>query len=242
MRILSVLKSAFFPKTCAGCGEIIHENEELCDYCNEMLARCNPLKRCIRCGQDKKNCECSLRVFRFDGCIAPFYNTDVAKRIVYSFKFRRKMTCGKFLTQQMALAVQNEYRAIRFDGITFVPMPSRKQRRRGFNQSAVLAAGISEIIGIPLLDTLVCTHSGTIQHDLSLKERFQNVKGLYRAAGAVRGKTLLLVDDIKTTGATLDECAGQLLKAGAQSVYCVTALMSEKKKRKMIKPIGKEKR
>lgn len=52
-RVISVLKSVFFPKTCAGCGEIINEDDELCDYCHEMLVRCDPLKRCMRCGLKK---------------------------------------------------------------------------------------------------------------------------------------------------------------------------------------------
>lgn len=56
LRVISVLKSVFFPKTCAGCGAIIGEDDELCDYCHEMLVRCDPLKRCMRCGLDKKNC------------------------------------------------------------------------------------------------------------------------------------------------------------------------------------------
>ena len=49
LRVISVLKSVFFPKTCAGCGVIIGEDDELCDYCHEMLVRCDPLKRCMRC-------------------------------------------------------------------------------------------------------------------------------------------------------------------------------------------------
>lgn len=60
LRVISVLKSVFFPKTCAGCGAIIDEDDELCDYCHEMLVRCDPLKRCMRCGLDKKNCQCNL--------------------------------------------------------------------------------------------------------------------------------------------------------------------------------------
>lgn len=91
-RVISVLKSVFFPKTCAGCGEIINEDDELCDYCHEMLVRCDPLKRCMRCGLKKDDCQCKNQVFAFEMCIAPFVNDGVAKRAMYHFKYRRRMT------------------------------------------------------------------------------------------------------------------------------------------------------
>ena len=67
------------------------------------------------------------------------------------------------------------------------------------------------------------------------KERFKNVKGIYKANGAFGGKTLLLVDDIMTTGATLNECAAVLLRAGADKIYCVTALRTDKNDKKKLK-------
>ena len=106
-----------------------------------------------------------------------------------------------------------------------MPMHRLRLLKRGFNQSRVLAEKICEILSIPLIDTLICLKAGPRQHDLFGKER-------YAAKGSASGKTLLLVDDIRTTGATLDECAGQLFSAGAEAVYCVTALITEKKKTK----------
>lgn len=224
-----LFKALFYPKTCAVCGCIIDEEEELCDYCHETIVRCDPIKRCPRCGTDKRNCQCKKRVFRFDGCIAPFVNTGAARRAMHLFKFRRRLSAENFFARQMALCVRNEYRDISFGGVCFVPMPLKKQLARGYNQSRLLAEKIAEILKLPLCGALYYRRSGKPQHTLSEKERFENVKGLYYAKFPVRGKTLLLVDDIKTTGATLDECAGQLLAAGADSVYCVTALISDRK-------------
>ncbi|MEE1238890.1 MAG: hypothetical protein UHO61_03080, partial [Acutalibacteraceae bacterium] len=102
--------------------------------------------------------------------------------------------------------------------------------KRGFNQSRVLAEKIAEILGIPIADELVCLKNGKRQHDLFGKERFENVKGRYKAKTGTKGKMLLLVDDIKTTGATLNECAKQLCLSGADGVYCVTALISVREK------------
>lgn len=228
--LISLIKEAFFPKTCAACGEITADGEPLCDYCREMLVRFDPMKRCIRCGTEKPGCDCRYRVFHFDGLIAPFENKDTAKLGVYAFKFRRKMGNADYFAEQMAFCVKNEYRDIRFDAVTFVPMHRLRFLKRGFNQSRVLAEKISDILNIPLAETLVTLKAGKRQHDLFGKERFQNVKGRYSAKADAGGKTLLLVDDIKTTGATLDECAKQLFSAGADGVYCVTALISRRKK------------
>lgn len=226
----ALIKSVFHPKTCAGCGAIIDEGEALCDYCHEMLVRCDPLKRCIKCGLSEANCCCNRKIFHFDGCVAPFINTAVAQNAVYSFKFARKMIIGEFLAEQMALSVKNEYRDIKFDGVCFVPMLKRKRLRRGFNQSRVLAEKIADLLGLPLYNLLICRKNAPSQHGLKAKERFLNVKGMYQASVQAKGKTLLLVDDIKTTGATLDECAKQLLLSGAAGVYCVTALITESRK------------
>ena len=236
--LISLIKEAFFPKTCASCGEITEDGEPLCDYCREMLVRFNPIKRCIKCGTEKPDCDCKYRVFHFDGLIAPFVNKDTAQLGVYAFKFLRKMSGADYFAEQMALCVKNEYRDINFDAVTFVPMHKLRLLKRGFNQSRVLAEKTAAILGLPLYDTLMVLKNGKRQHDLHGRQRLDNVKGRYRAKGLVRGKTLLLVDDIKTTGATLDECAKQLFSAGADGVYCLTALISVRSKNNTDKQKG----
>lgn len=233
--LFKAISSAFHPKRCVSCGRIT-DGDYLCDYCQEMLEYADPLKRCIKCGMLKKNCVCRYRVFRFNGCIAPFFKKDPAQRIMYSFKFRRKYRAAEFLAMQMAFCVKNEYRSIKFDGVCFVPMHLSRKRKRGFNQSEVLAEKIAQILSLPLLNPLSCVKSARSQHKIKdYKKRFENVKGIYKANDTAAGKTLLLVDDIMTTGATLDECSGSLLRAGADAVYCVTALRTEKKDKKNLK-------
>ena len=114
-------------------------------------------------------------------------------------------------------------------------MKLRKKLKRGFNQSEVLAKNISKILKIPICnDALIAARKTKIQHTLTKDERFKNVRGKFIANKKhdLTGKTVLLVDDIKTTGATLDECAKQLLSLGADEVYCVTGLMTPKNKKK----------
>ncbi len=226
--------SAFFPNTCIACGEIINEDEHLCEYCFEMLERVDLIKNCTRCGLPKKHCDCKKHVFYYNGCIAPFYNDTSAKDAMYKYKFAKRQKNAEFFAQHLALAVKTVYYDINFDAVTYVPLNYRKFLKRGFNQSEVLARQISEILDLNLYDNLLyCKKNKVSQHDLkNPKDRFKNVAGLYGCKHQVTGKNILLIDDIKTTGATLNECAKQLILSGADKVYCVTGLITYNRKDK----------
>lgn len=231
MKIFKSLLSALFPKTCFCCGKIINENEFLCNYCYEMLEKSDLSKMCIKCGRKKKNCVCVKAVFCFDGCVSSFLNDGVAKRVMRKFKFGKKPEISEFFAQYMSLSVLNAYKDLKFDGICFVPMHKRKVRRRGFNQSEEIARNLSAILKIPVFsDAVICVKYRKSQHKLNAEKRLKNVKGLYKGVKNLSGKRILLVDDIKTTGATLNEIARQIINSGAASVHCVTALATEKLK------------
>ncbi len=219
-----------YPSKCLSCGEIVRKNEFLCDYCNFMLPIIDPQKRCTKCGLIKGNCDCKHLVYHFEGLTAPFFNEDVARRILYKFKFNKKQHYAKFFAQKMALCVVTDFKDIKFDGICFVPMSFKAKLRRGYNQSEDLAAELSEILNLPLFyDALAVKGRRKVQHYLKSKARFKNIRNRFKGKKNLKGKTILLVDDIKTTGATLDECARQLMFAGAYHVYCVTAIAVGKK-------------
>ena len=235
MRIFNAIASALFPNVCVSCGEIIPAGEHLCEYCTEMARKVDFTKSCRRCGLPKKECMCSKRVFHFSGCTAPFYNDGVMKDAMYLFKFARKEYISKFFAERMAITVKTCYNDIDFDIITFVPMSLSKKLKRGFNQSELLARRLSKILKLPLYDNLLLVgRKSATQHKLNFDERFENAKGKFIANRKynLNGKTVLLVDDIKTTGATLDECAKQLLLLGADEVYAITGVMTSKNKKK----------
>lgn len=242
MQILPLFKtvvSAFYPNVCAACGEIIPEGERFCDYCFCMLSRIDVDRLCTKCGVFKKHCICKNQVFHFDGITAPYCYSGVARRAMFKFKFRRKEYIGEFFARQMALCVKQSFKDIRFDNVVYVPAEKAKERRRGYNQSRVLAENLSEILKIPLLDdALLCHRKKHTQHSLELEYRFENVKGIYYTNKALNGKSFLLVDDIKTSGATLDSCAKALYAAGADRVYCVTGLAAKPKSKKKSKSKG----
>ncbi len=233
MKVFKSVVNALFPNKCISCGTIIPDEEYLCEYCFEMIDYVDFSKICTRCGLSKKNCECKSRVYHFAGCISPFENKDIARESMYRYKFMRTPTAAKFFAKEMAKAVKIVYNEIAFDGVAYVPMHPLKQLKRGFNQSEKLAVEIAEIFDLKVYYGLLsCKYVSKSQHNMPIKERFSNVKGLYSTNYKVTGKTILLVDDIKTTGASLDECAKQLLLAGAENVYCVSGLISQAKKGK----------
>lgn len=103
-----------------------------------------------------------------------------------------------------------------------VPMTKKSLLKRGFNQSVLIAREISRWRGIPLdIDSLQKTKETVPQVGLKAEERMKNLRGAFSVSGDLRGKNVLLVDDVMTTGTTLMECSKALLKAGAESVACL---------------------
>ena len=216
----------FYPRRCAVCGDLIPAGDLLCAKCAKEIHLISE-EFCTKCGNLKQNCECKKFVFHFAGCASAFRNRDAAQKCMYDFKIFGKLDRSRFLAIAMAQCVRRRFSGVAFDCVCCVPMFPKKKRAKGFNQSEILAKALAKQLALPYVPkALQQVKAGLSQHTLNARDRFDNVKGLYACAGNFSGKTVLLVDDIKTTGATLDECARQLRLAGAKAVLCVTALVS----------------
>lgn len=149
------------------------------------------------------------------------YETGLTK-VLQAFKFRGHA----FLADPLAdllLTVLNARRDSRFDAVVPVPMHPARERKRGFNQAELLSRGLARRSRIALGEGLVVkTEERRAQADLKKNERRANVRGTFRADGRARGLSLLLVDDICTTGETISACAAALRAAGAKDVAAVT--------------------
>ena len=109
------------------------------------------------------------------------------------------------------------------DGVVAVPLSLERLRERGFNQSLLIARVVSRKFQVPLLmDNLLKVKETPPQIGLSAKERLLNLRNAFKTKGDVKGRRLLLVDDVMTTGATVMECSKQLMKAGAKEVIVLT--------------------
>ncbi len=153
-----------------------------------------------------------------DGAAAGLLYTPEAARLMHRFKYRR----GRYLAQTFAAFLPLGEAAV--DYMLAMPLFPAREKERGYNQSVLLAQCFSTRTGIPLAESLLRRVRDTpSQTNLDHAARARNVRGAFRAVGEVKGLTLLLVDDVFTTGATLGECARVLKAAGAKHVYGLAA-------------------
>jgi ComF family protein len=138
-----------------------------------------------------------------------------ARDVIYSFAY------------EMAQTVRREYGDIAFDAVTYVPLTKRDRRRRGHDQSQLLAKELARQLNTPCVTALVKLTQNRPQKELKPHERVGNVMGVYDVCADVQDQFVLLVDDVITTGATLNECAKMLRLYGARQVFVVTATASE---------------
>ncbi len=224
------LKEAFldclFPPRCVLCNEIVTPNRFFCRYCFDKIEF--PIgERCLGCGLPAKSCDCDKFIYHFDGVISPYYNEGAAQSAVYKFKFEKEVRGAKFLAIQMAKSVREYYEDIPFSFVTNV---CSSHKNPDFDHTKILTKYLSDELGIKMIEILEPTDKKRkVQHKQAFDLRFENVHGAYKAKNTCKGAIILLVDDIKTSGATIDECARQLKLAGAKAVYCITAVIGYNK-------------
>lgn len=199
-----------FPARCLGCGQVIPAGPVFCEACRKKVPEI-PLER-LFCPPGSGSG--GLRV------VSPLPYEGGFRKTLHSLKFRGQRSLARPLGGLMAGAVPPEDR---WDGVVWVPLTAKGKRRRGYDQSGLLAKALAEERGLPCLPLLEKVRDTRAQHDLSRREREENVKSAYRALPGAEGKALLLVDDVVTTGATLLECAAELYRAGAVRLLCVCA-------------------
>lgn len=226
VRFLKEIYGFVLPLRCFGCNSKIG-NGLICNRCLKEIERIK-VKMCDNCGQKKQHCRCQNRVFYFEKTVAPFFNSGIARKGIYSLKFSNNQPVADFFANEMAKTVRDKYKDIHFDSICFVPSDRLRIAKRGYNQSELLAVKLSAALDIPLAENVLFKKTfAPVQHrSKGIEKRFKNADQSYYVKGSLKGKTVLLTDDIKTTGATLDICAKLLLAAGAEKVYCVTAVVT----------------
>ena len=207
--MLAKIIPILFPKRCPYCHAVILEDEYACADCIENFPE-DPIIGGVIGGYP---------------CVSSFYYMDEYRRAFHKFKFRNKKQYGSSFAVSIANDIRKVYNDIEFDCITCVPMHPNKLEERGYNQAEILAREIGKILDIKFEHLIRKIKDNKTQHTLNLRERKLNVRGAYAKDknAEIKGKTVLLCDDLITTGNTIGECARTLEKAGAK-VYCVTML------------------
>ena len=155
----------------------------------------------------------------------------MVKGSLLRYKFRRRRAYASAYGRKLAIKLQE--RGLEFDTLTFIPIFPLRKFRRGYDQVALLTKAVSKELAIPYYRTLRKIRNTPPQSSiLEPARRRANVLGAYKAVNTdhIRGKRILLLDDIITTGATASECARVLLTAGAKEVHCAALAVSNHKK------------
>lgn len=217
-----------FPRKCISCGEVVPMEQYYCDECRDKMPYIKG-KRCAFCGEGKDSCSCKKHKHRYERIVAPFYYDSGAKNAL--LKLKRYPVYAKGIGEECFKVIEECYSDINFDIVTAVPLSKSRKRAGGFNHSEKLAREIASHLGVEYEDLLCVLYNPKSQHELKNDYRAGNVRGIYdKIKGkSVDGKTVLLVDDVKTSGATLDECALMLKLYGAEAVYSLAGAIAKGK-------------
>ncbi len=221
-RVLSLL----WPACCPACGTVTQLRYTLCPKCAEENEELKDV--CLACGLPKGNCACLKNALDLN-LVGVYPYSGGISRAIQAIKFDGQLDKLDFFAVKMADRFRAVFPAAEIDLVVYVPMTKRSYLKRSYNQSAEFARRIARQIGSKYgRRALIKTKETACQHNLTEKQRRTNVKGAFavRCEQNVCGKTVLLCDDVKTTGATLTECKNELMKAGAKEVYCVTAAVT----------------
>ncbi|MBO9573707.1 MAG: ComF family protein [Chitinophagaceae bacterium] len=148
---------------------------------------------------------------------AYFNKHSVMQNLLHQLKYKGKKEIGLYFGRRMGEALKGCDKYNEIDALVPLPLFYKRERKRGYNQAAVLCEGISEIMNVPVFKNILVRKENTAtQTHKSREERWQNIEGKFELVNeeAVSGKHVLLVDDVLTTGATLEACGRELLKAG----------------------------
>jgi ComF family protein len=226
------------PEVCAACGADHVAVEGLCKPCNLELLSLVALPACPRCATTlgpniparMDGCgACQATLPRFERAFRLGPYTGCLRLAIRGLKYHRYERLRGRLTVLLAERVRADGSGEPFDAVLPVPMHWRRRISRGFDHARSIAASLSRELGVPLGDDLARIRHTPPQVGLPRTRRLANVRGAFavRSPATVQGASLLLVDDVTTTGATADEAARTLLAAGAHHVALAVLAKSE---------------
>jgi competence protein ComFC len=222
-RLIEVAVDSFFPRRCVGCGRV---GDFLCPDCLRKLPRITA-PFCPRCGRPQVSgivCpSCWQRPTEIDGIRSPFRFDEVVRKSIHDLKYRNLKAISPCLAE--LLADYLEENPLPGEALVSVPLHFRRLRERGYNQSGLLARELGKRIGLPVMeDCLIRVKQAQPQvRAVDVEERRRNVADAFVCRDKrVSGKQIILIDDVCTSGATLESCAAALRNSGATSVWGLT--------------------
>lgn len=250
-KILNFVLNIIFPPKCVFCGkllepyskhEVIDGHDIYCNSCATALRFCKDYKCCIKCGKPSASfnsddmclyCEKkSIGFKRYRGISVLFYE-DAVRSSVLRYKLGEKKHYAKAYSYMMYKTIKTEYDGIAFDIVTSAPPTAGfLKSRKNFDHAELIARKIAKKMDIKYIPCLKKLSTAKHQRGLSYSERIKNLDGNIKMLKQidVRNKTILLIDDVCTTGSTLKECAKVLLRNGAKEIFSATLATVVKEK------------
>jgi len=213
----------FYPRLCEGCRQPLHTDETvLCLNCIMELPETNY--------HDQPDNDSTMRFagrfpFGYATSYGYFVNDGLLQHLVHRLKYGGRQDIGTFLGTQFGNSLNNVDWIKAIDVIIPVPLHKKRELERGYNQSTLIAQGMSSIVGIPVREEILVRGRRTeTQTKKSREDRLKNMAGAFivQQPDIIRNKHVLLVDDVLTTGATLESCALALLKVEGVKVSIAT--------------------
>lgn len=223
-----IIKELLFPRRCPVCDRPTPLGEHICKDCRRQL-RYIESPKCLKCGKhiicnDDVYCEdCKKIKHIFEKGLA-LYEYGSINKSMYRFKYKGRCEYADFFGKELAIRFTKYIKDWNIDGIIPVPMYEHKRKFRGYNQAHLIATSLSEYTKIPVYNNLIMRVRNTIpMKELDPKMRYINLKNAFIIKNFdVKLMRVIVVDDIYTTGATIDAISKVLRDAGVDKVYFLT--------------------
>lgn len=227
-QIFNDVFTIIYPNRCMGCDEIlsIGEGKWLCEKCMPQF-EIKEYKRCSICGRiiyhNGKCRVCNSEKIYFDKGYSLFEYKNSVRNAVRQFKYKSMKSYGKYLGNLMSDYAVSII-SMKFDYVTAVPLHRKRLKSRGYNQAEILAKTVAKELNAEYKDIIVRHINTKPQNNLGKAERQKNIKNAFSLNKdvSVKDKTILLIDDIFTTGSTINECSKVLKKNKAARVEFLT--------------------
>ena len=200
-----ILTKLLYPPRCPACHDLVRGDGRICPECRKLLSYVTgPI--CCKCGK--------IALLNYD---------DIARESMVKFKYGQRKEYGLFYAEEIARLYGSRISRFAADGIVPVPVHISRLRFRGYNQAQVVAERLGEMLSLPVFDkALLRTRKTVAQKELNAAQRMRNLMSVMKAGIEARGlRRVILVDDIYTTGSTMEACTRVLMAAGVEAVMPV---------------------
>ncbi|WP_165920866.1 ComF family protein [Muricomes intestini] len=221
-----------YPKVCPFCGKISAEG--ICDCCKKKVIYIKD-SRCMCCGkpvekEEQEFCrDCSCHQKAYEQGRSLWVHRPPVSSALYRFKYKNKRYYGRIFAEEMAKSLEDQIYRWQIEEMIPVPLHPARRKMRGYNQAEILAEELGKIIDIPVNDKILYRIRNTKpQKSLDDAQRTQNLKGAFAVSKQHNIKrNILIIDDIYTTGSTINKAAHMLKLGGAEKVYFLTVSIGQ---------------